>query len=123
MGLMRTRGLGWAAILMVAAALAPTAARGQGGLDTAPGYALPDINAPSPLYSTRPEEGWFVHGGFAVYRTRNTLDDETVVMPGHGPNTTIGEAKREYAEYLQHPWPSDFFGDVEWLKPPPPEAG
>ncbi|SRR5581483_1504060 len=47
------------------------------------------------------------------------LPEETVVMPGHGPNTTIAEAKREYAEYLRHPWPADFYGDVEWVKPPP----
>ena len=37
----------------------------------------------------------------------------------HGPNATIGDAKREYGEYVKHPWPADFFGDVEWLKPPP----
>jgi glyoxylase-like metal-dependent hydrolase (beta-lactamase superfamily II) len=47
------------------------------------------------------------------------LDDETVVMPGHGPNTTIAEAKREYAEYLTHPWPADYSGDVVWRDPPP----
>jgi glyoxylase-like metal-dependent hydrolase (beta-lactamase superfamily II) len=50
------------------------------------------------------------------------LGDDTLVMPGHGPNTTIGEARREYAEYLKHPWPADFCGDVEWLKPAPSEA-
>jgi glyoxylase-like metal-dependent hydrolase (beta-lactamase superfamily II) len=49
----------------------------------------------------------------------HTLDDDTVVMPGHGPNTTIGEARREFAEYQKHPWPPDFFGDVVWLNPPP----
>jgi glyoxylase-like metal-dependent hydrolase (beta-lactamase superfamily II) len=47
------------------------------------------------------------------------LEEATVVMPGHGPNTTIGDAKREYAEYQKHPWPADFHGDVEWLRPPP----
>ncbi len=47
------------------------------------------------------------------------LEDETIVMPGYGPNTTIGEAKREYAEYSKHPWPTDFFGDVAWLELPP----
>jgi hypothetical protein len=49
----------------------------------------------------------------------HALEDETVVMPGHGPNTTIREARREYAEYLKHPWPSEFAGDVVWLNPPP----
>ena len=28
----------------------------------------------------------------------------------------------EYADYLKHPWPADFHGDVEWLKPPPRET-
>jgi glyoxylase-like metal-dependent hydrolase (beta-lactamase superfamily II) len=50
------------------------------------------------------------------------LADETIVMPGHGPNTTIGDAKREYTEYLTHPWPADFCGDVVWLAPPPSAA-
>jgi hydroxyacylglutathione hydrolase len=49
----------------------------------------------------------------------HSLDDETVVLPGHGPDTTIREAKREYAEYLTHPWPSDFFGDAVWMQPAP----
>ncbi|HLY67215.1 MAG TPA: MBL fold metallo-hydrolase [Chloroflexota bacterium] len=47
------------------------------------------------------------------------LAEETVVMPGHGPNTTIGDTKREYAEYQKHPWPADYHGDVAWLKEPP----
>ncbi|HVA23855.1 MAG TPA: MBL fold metallo-hydrolase [Chloroflexota bacterium] len=47
------------------------------------------------------------------------LVDETVVMPGHGPNTTIGDARREHAEYLKHPWPAGYHGDVAWLKEGP----
>lgn len=47
------------------------------------------------------------------------LPDDAAVLPGHGPDTTIGAAKREYAEYLQHPWPHEYFGDVEWVKEPP----
>jgi hydroxyacylglutathione hydrolase len=43
------------------------------------------------------------------------LDDETVVLPGHGSSTTIGESRRQYAEYVRHPKPAGFFGDVEWL--------
>jgi glyoxylase-like metal-dependent hydrolase (beta-lactamase superfamily II) len=56
----------------------------------------------------------------SIVQHLHRLDEDTVVMPGHGPNTTIGEAQREYAEYLKHPWPADFFGDVVWLDPPPP---
>lgn len=47
------------------------------------------------------------------------LAGETIVMPGHGDNTTIADAKREYAEYEKHPWPADYHGDVEWIKAPP----
>ncbi|HLQ31836.1 MAG TPA: MBL fold metallo-hydrolase [Chloroflexota bacterium] len=47
------------------------------------------------------------------------LEDDVTVMPGHGPNTTIGDTRREYVEYEKYPWPADYFGDVEWLRPPP----
>lgn len=43
------------------------------------------------------------------------LEDDTVVLPGHGASTTIGESRRQYAEYVRHPRPAGFFGDVEWL--------
>ena len=46
------------------------------------------------------------------------LADDTVVMPGHGANTTIGESRTQYAEYVKHPAPPGYFGDVEWLKGP-----
>jgi glyoxylase-like metal-dependent hydrolase (beta-lactamase superfamily II) len=44
------------------------------------------------------------------------LDEATVVMPGHGENTTIGESKRQYQEYVKHPHGRGYHGDVEWLK-------
>jgi hydroxyacylglutathione hydrolase len=44
------------------------------------------------------------------------LPDDTVVLPGHGATTTIGESRREYAEYVHHPHPAGYFGDVEWLR-------
>ena len=44
------------------------------------------------------------------------LPDETLVMPGHGANTTIGESRTQYAEYAKHPHPAGYYGDVEWLK-------
>lgn len=44
------------------------------------------------------------------------LPDDVVVMPGHGANTTIGESRSQYAEYVKHPHAAGYFGDVEWLK-------
>ncbi|MDE3077300.1 MAG: MBL fold metallo-hydrolase, partial [Chloroflexota bacterium] len=43
------------------------------------------------------------------------LGDDLLVMPGHGPNTTIGDSRREYEQYLKHQHPSTYYGDVEWL--------
>jgi hydroxyacylglutathione hydrolase len=44
------------------------------------------------------------------------LPDDVVVMPGHGANTTIGESRAQYAEYVKHPHPPGHYGDVEWLQ-------
>jgi hydroxyacylglutathione hydrolase len=44
------------------------------------------------------------------------LPDETVVFPGHGDSTTIGESRRQYAEYVRRPHAPGYFGDVDWLK-------
>ncbi|HYM16128.1 MAG TPA: MBL fold metallo-hydrolase [Dehalococcoidia bacterium] len=42
------------------------------------------------------------------------LPDETEVYPGHGDNTTIGAAKREYAVFASRQLPPDLCGDVTW---------
>lgn len=42
------------------------------------------------------------------------LPPDTVVMPGHGDNTTIGESQAGYEEYTRHPKPAGFYGDVTW---------
>jgi glyoxylase-like metal-dependent hydrolase (beta-lactamase superfamily II) len=44
------------------------------------------------------------------------LPDDTVVMPGHGANTDIATSRSQYAEYVKHPVPAGYFGDVEWLR-------
>jgi glyoxylase-like metal-dependent hydrolase (beta-lactamase superfamily II) len=44
------------------------------------------------------------------------MADDTVVFPGHGVSTTIGESRRQYAEYVRHPHRAGYYGDVEWLK-------
>ena len=42
------------------------------------------------------------------------LDEGTVVLPGHGANTTIADSRRGFAAYQQHPKPRGFHGDVAW---------
>jgi glyoxylase-like metal-dependent hydrolase (beta-lactamase superfamily II) len=42
------------------------------------------------------------------------LPDETIVLPGHGDDTTIGESKREYAVFASREHPPDLAGDVTW---------
>lgn len=42
------------------------------------------------------------------------LPDETLVLPGHGANGTIGDSKREYAIFASKEHPEDLCGDVTW---------
>ena len=42
------------------------------------------------------------------------LDDRTLVYPGHGENTTIGESRREVASFESREHPADLHGDVTW---------
>jgi glyoxylase-like metal-dependent hydrolase (beta-lactamase superfamily II) len=44
------------------------------------------------------------------------LSDDTAVYPGHGDDTTIGEARRRHADFSSRPHPADLSGDVDWLK-------
>ncbi len=44
------------------------------------------------------------------------LGDDTVVLPGHGASTTIGESRRQYARYVGNAHDPGYFGDVEWVK-------
>jgi len=46
------------------------------------------------------------------------LPDDTVVLPGHGGETTIGESRGGYEAYRLRPQPAGHFGDVEWPKAP-----
>ena len=52
----------------------------------------------------------------SIVEELHPLADDTVVLPGHGAATSIGESKRAYAEYVKHPAPAGFFGDVEWVR-------
>lgn len=44
-----------------------------------------------------------------------TLPDATLVYPGHGADTTIGQSRREYAVFAGRQHPPDLCGDVTWL--------
>ena len=43
------------------------------------------------------------------------LSDDTAVYPGHGDDTTIGEARRRYTDFTSRSHPADLQGDVDWL--------
>jgi hydroxyacylglutathione hydrolase len=42
------------------------------------------------------------------------LPDETLVLPGHGADTTIADSKREYAKFASRDHPPDLAGDILW---------
>ncbi len=42
------------------------------------------------------------------------LDDDTVVLPGHGDFTTIGQSRAEYELFASRDHPADLSGDVSW---------
>jgi glyoxylase-like metal-dependent hydrolase (beta-lactamase superfamily II) len=44
------------------------------------------------------------------------LPDATIVLPGHGDTTTIGESKAEYAVFAGKEHPADLAGDIAWLE-------
>jgi hydroxyacylglutathione hydrolase len=52
----------------------------------------------------------------SIVERLHPMEDDVVVMPGHGANTSIGESRRQYSEYVKHPHKAGYFGDVEWLK-------
>ena len=43
-----------------------------------------------------------------------SLDERTLVYPGHGENTTIADARREVAGFDAKEHPADLHGDVMW---------
>jgi glyoxylase-like metal-dependent hydrolase (beta-lactamase superfamily II) len=46
----------------------------------------------------------------------HTLPDDTLVLPGHGALTTIGESKAEYAVFASEEHAPDLHGDVLWAE-------
>ncbi len=43
------------------------------------------------------------------------LSDDTAVYPGHGDDTTIGQARADYQVFASKQHPADLQGDVSWL--------
>lgn len=43
-----------------------------------------------------------------------TLPGDTLVLPGHGDNTTIERSRQEHAVFASRPRPPDLHGDVLW---------
>ncbi|MEW6034425.1 MAG: MBL fold metallo-hydrolase [Chloroflexota bacterium] len=43
------------------------------------------------------------------------LPDDTVVCPGHGPDTVLGKEKMEFESFSSRRHPADLCGDVLWL--------
>ena len=52
----------------------------------------------------------------SITRKLLVLPDDTTVYPGHGDDTTIGEARRQYQEFASREHPADLFGDINWLE-------
>ena len=44
-----------------------------------------------------------------------TLPPQTAVHPGHGDDTSVGEAKGDYDAFIARPRPEGLSGDVTWL--------
>jgi hydroxyacylglutathione hydrolase len=50
----------------------------------------------------------------SITRRIFTLPEETIILPGHGPETTVGQAKAEYAVFAARHRGDGMFGDVTW---------
>lgn len=44
------------------------------------------------------------------------LSEDTLVYPGHGDDTTIGEAKKEFDIFKSKIHPEDIYGEISWLR-------
>jgi hydroxyacylglutathione hydrolase len=50
----------------------------------------------------------------SIIERLHPLPDDTLVLPGHGDDTTIADSKREYAVFASREHPPDLHGDVLW---------
>ena len=51
----------------------------------------------------------------SITRKLLVLPDDTAVYPGHGDDTTIGQARQEYQVFASKQHPDNLCGDVAWL--------
>ncbi len=49
-----------------------------------------------------------------LFQQFTAATDDTIVLPGHGDNTTIGRSREEYAVFASRSHPADLHGDVLW---------
>ena len=50
----------------------------------------------------------------SITRKLLVLPDDTAVYPGHGLDTTIGEARLDYQDFASRSHPADLCGDISW---------
>ena len=50
----------------------------------------------------------------SITRKILTLPDGTIILPGHGPQTTVARSKQEYAAFASRHRGDGMFGDVTW---------
>lgn len=50
----------------------------------------------------------------SITRRLYVLPPQTIVYPGHGPGTTVGASREEYAAFASRPHPLDLHGDILW---------
>ncbi len=50
----------------------------------------------------------------SITRKLLVLPDDTAVYPGHGDDTTIGQARQQYQVFASKQHPDDLCGDVTW---------
>lgn len=50
----------------------------------------------------------------SITRKILTLSDETIILPGHGPQTTVSRSKEGYAAFRSRHHGEGMFGDVTW---------
>jgi hydroxyacylglutathione hydrolase len=65
-----------------------------------------------PGHSNNPEE--LQQNIASITERLYTLPGETLVLPGHGDNTTIERSREEYAVFASRSHPPDLHGDVLW---------